>query len=92
MADRRGGRASSRRKTPTPQPRPQAATPQVGRAVRNRTQRSASRNIEHASENHVPVRRSARQASVASVGDHDMEVKATRRTERKPAKDVVAGQ
>jgi hypothetical protein len=91
MADRRGVRSASRRKTPTPQPPTKANTPHPGRATR-RGMRSASRDTEPVFEVLKPTRRSARQTSVATVTDDSgNEGQATRRTKRRPVKDVVAG-
>ncbi|KAF2828503.1 hypothetical protein CC86DRAFT_193986 [Ophiobolus disseminans] len=91
MADRRGVRSASRRKTPTPQPPSKTNTPQPGRASRTRGLRSASRDLEPVNEAQKPTRRSARHASVTTVTDEsDYEAKSTRRTKRRPAKEVVA--
>ncbi|KAH5225109.1 hypothetical protein HBI62_112170 [Parastagonospora nodorum] len=88
MADRRGVRAASRRKTPTPQPPSKASTPQPGRASR---MRSASRDVEPVFEVPKPTRRSARQASVATVTDEsENEGQTTRRTIRRPVKEAAA--
>jgi hypothetical protein len=93
MADHRGVRSASRRKTPTPQPPSKANTPQPGRASRTRIMRSASRDVESIYEAVKPTRRSARQASVATVTDEsENDGQTTRRTKRRPAKEVVAGQ
>ncbi|KAH7088385.1 hypothetical protein FB567DRAFT_337772 [Paraphoma chrysanthemicola] len=91
MADRRGVRSASRRKTPTPQPPSKVNTPQAGRATRTRGVRSASRDVEMV-EVQKPTRRSARQASVTTLTDEsDHETQATRRTRRRmPAKEAVA--
>lgn len=88
MTDSRSVRASSRRKTPTPQPPLQAA-----RAPRTRALRSASRDIPD-TVTAKPTRRSARQASVTTATDEsENEGKATtRRTRRKHAKEAVGGQ
>ncbi|KAH9877218.1 hypothetical protein IAQ61_002581 [Plenodomus lingam] len=92
MADRRGVRASSRRRTATPQLPNQVPTtqPQPTRAPRARTLRSASRDLNESLDVQKPTRRSARQASVTSVtNDSDLETKkAARRTRRKPAKEI----
>jgi hypothetical protein len=91
MADRRGVRSGSRRKTPTPQPPSKVNTPRPGRATR-RGMRSASRDIEPVLEMQKPTRRSARQASVTTVtDDSENEGQGTRKIKRRPAKDVMAG-
>ncbi|KAH7077830.1 hypothetical protein BKA63DRAFT_467223 [Paraphoma chrysanthemicola] len=90
MADRRGVRSASRRKTPTPQPPSKVNTPQAGRATRTRGVRSASRDVEMV-EVQKPTRRSARQASVTTLTDEsDQEARATRKPKRMPAKQAVA--
>lgn len=89
MADRRGVRASSRRKTPTPQLASTATSPQAERASRNKALRSASRDVEDAGALPMPTRRSARQASVVSMSDSEHDGKATRKSKRKPAKEAV---
>lgn len=89
MADRRGVRSASRRKTPTPQPPSKTNTPQLARASR---MRSASRDVEPVYEVLKPTRRSARQASIATVTDEsENEGQTTRRTKRRPAKEAAAG-
>ncbi|KAF1947641.1 hypothetical protein EJ02DRAFT_333292 [Clathrospora elynae] len=89
MAGSRGLRSASRRKTPTPQPPSKAPTPQPGRAPRTRGLRSASRDFEHVIDAQKPMRRSARQASVATVTDEsDHQGQTTRRTKRRPAKEA----
>ncbi|KAH8732549.1 hypothetical protein GQ44DRAFT_602297 [Phaeosphaeriaceae sp. PMI808] len=90
MADRRGARSISRRKTPTPQPHSLVNTALVGRASRSRALRSASRDLEPKIEMLKPTRRSARRASVTMTDESDQEGKATHRTKRRrPAKEVV---
>jgi hypothetical protein len=55
--------------------------------------RSASRDVDSIYESLKPTRRSMRQASVATVTDEsENEGKATRRTKRKPVKEVILGQ
>jgi len=55
--------------------------------------RSASRDVEPVYEVPKPTRRSARQASVATVTDEsENEGQTTRRTKRRPAKEAAAGQ
>ncbi|KAH7400719.1 hypothetical protein DE146DRAFT_653712 [Phaeosphaeria sp. MPI-PUGE-AT-0046c] len=91
MADRRGVRSASRRKTPTPQPSSKPTAPNPGRASRTRGLRSASRDIEPVVEAPKATRRSARQASVTTgTDDSENEFQTTRRTKRRPAKEVVA--
>ena len=96
MADRRGVRAASRRKTPTPQPPSKAMNVQIGRAPRPRGLRSTSSEVEELVDIQKPTRRSARQASVATVttvtNDSENERQTARRTKRKPAKEVLGGQ
>lgn len=92
MADRRGVRASSRRKIPTPQPPSTATAAQTGRASRTRGARSASRDVEHAVDTLKPTRRSTRQASVTSVTDSDDQGKATRKAQWQSAKEALGGQ
>ncbi|KAJ4307735.1 hypothetical protein N0V94_009633 [Neodidymelliopsis sp. IMI 364377] len=83
MAESRGVRAASRRKTPTPQPEKIPA-----RA--SRRLRSASRDFEPIPELQKQTRRSARQASVTSFdGENESEPLKSRRTKRKPAKEPV---
>ncbi|CAO2647992.1 Nn.00g089140.m01.CDS01 [Neocucurbitaria sp. VM-36] len=90
MADRRGVRSASRRKTPTPQSPSQATTPRGGRATRAKRLHSASRDLEADIDVQKPSRRSARQASITTATDEsDHEGQATRRTRRKPAKEPV---
>ncbi|KAF2274154.1 uncharacterized protein EI97DRAFT_444433 [Westerdykella ornata] len=70
MAERRAVRSSSRHFTPTPQPLPAiaAATPQPTRGSRRRATKSASRDIAVPKPSPPRIlRRSSRQASVASV-------------------------
>jgi hypothetical protein len=92
MADSRGVRAGSRRKTPTPQPPSKAMTAQMGRATRTRNLRSASREVDDFVDIQKPTRRSARQASVTSVtSDNENEEQNARKTKRKLAKQAVGG-
>ena len=82
MAEVRGVRAGSRRKTPTPQPeKPPARAP--------RRLRSQSRDIESIPELQKPTRRSARQGSVAS--ENENEGLKSRKSKRKPAKEAPGG-
>jgi hypothetical protein len=92
MADRRGVRAGSRRKTPIPQPPAKAINAQMGRAPRTRGLRSASREVEEFVDIQKPTRRSARQASVTAMTDSENEGQTARRKERKPVKEVLGGQ
>ncbi|KAF2852194.1 hypothetical protein T440DRAFT_420966 [Plenodomus tracheiphilus IPT5] len=93
MADRRGVRPSSRRKTPTPQPPHTAPPAPPARAPRGRALRSASRDVDDVVDVQKVTRRSARHASVATVttvtDDSEVEGKAARRTRRKPAKQAL---
>ncbi|KAF2687484.1 hypothetical protein K458DRAFT_295764 [Lentithecium fluviatile CBS 122367] len=92
MADRRAVRASSRLKTPTPQPPSKPNTPRTGRATRPRGARSASRDVELPVEAAKPARRSARQVSVTSIAsESEQEVDAARkpRTKRKGRKEAI---
>jgi hypothetical protein len=92
MADRRAVRASSRRKTPTPQPPSKPNSPQAARTTRARSTRSASRDVEVSVEGAKPARRSARQASVISLaGDSEQEgdVAPKARTKRKAPKEIA---
>ncbi|KAH7380173.1 hypothetical protein BKA66DRAFT_442486 [Pyrenochaeta sp. MPI-SDFR-AT-0127] len=90
MADRRGVRSASRRKTPTPQSPSKVNPPQPGRALRTRGLRSASHGAEHVVEVQKPARRSVRQASVNTVTDEsDREARATSETIQKVAKEPV---
>jgi hypothetical protein len=91
MADRRGVRAGSRRKTATPQPPSKAMNARMGRAPRTRGLRSASREVEEFVDIQKPTRRSARQASV-TMTDSENEGQTRRRTQRKPAKEALGGQ
>lgn len=92
MADRRGVRSASRRKTPTPQPPSKVNTPQAARASRARSLRSASRDIEPVTETLKPTRRSVRQASVTTATDEsDHDGKTFFKTKRRPAKTAVTG-
>lgn len=85
MAESRGVRAASRRKTPTSQPERAPA-----RATRRL--RSASRDIEPISEHQKPTRRNVRQASVTSIASEgEDEGLKKRKTKRKPAKEPVRG-
>ncbi|KAF3042475.1 hypothetical protein E8E12_010014 [Didymella heteroderae] len=81
MADVRGVRAGSRRKTPTPQPEKVPA--------RARRLRSQSRDIEPFPEPQKPTRRSARQGSVASVASESENDGLKKRKTRKPAKQAA---
>ncbi|KAF9697332.1 hypothetical protein EKO04_004656 [Ascochyta lentis] len=81
MAESRGMRAGSRRKTPTPQPEKAAA-----RA--SRRLRSASRDIEPILELQKPSRRSTRQASVAR-SESESEGLKPQKASRKPTKEVA---
>ncbi|KZM21989.1 uncharacterized protein EKO05_0005071 [Ascochyta rabiei] len=83
MAESRGVRAGSRRKTPIPQP-------EKAPARASRRLRSASRDIEPILELHKSNRRSTRQASVARSESEDETLK-PRRAQRKPAKEVAGG-
>ncbi|KAF1842056.1 uncharacterized protein K460DRAFT_380017 [Cucurbitaria berberidis CBS 394.84] len=92
MADRRGVRSATRRKTPTPQPPSKTTVSQVGPISRAKRLRSASRDAEDITHVQKPTRQSARQASVTTTiteesdhGDH-----AARRTKRRPVKEPVA--
>ncbi|KAH9871676.1 hypothetical protein J1614_005931 [Plenodomus biglobosus] len=92
MADRRGVRASSRRKTPTTQPSTNAPTTQPARAPRGRALRSASRDMNEPVHVHVQkaTRKRSRQPSVATVtDDSEQEAKAARTTRQKPAKQAL---
>ncbi|KAJ4993944.1 hypothetical protein SVAN01_00421 [Stagonosporopsis vannaccii] len=84
MAQVRGVRAGSRRKTPTPQPQ----KPQAARA--SRRLRSQSRDIEPIPELHKPTRRSARQESVTSVlSESENDGLKPRKSRRNPAKEAA---
>ncbi|KAF2633849.1 hypothetical protein BU25DRAFT_13979 [Macroventuria anomochaeta] len=83
MAEARGVRAGSRRKTPTLQPEKAPA-----RAPRRL--RSQSRDIEPLSELQKPTRRSARQGSVTSIASESKNKGPNaRKTKRKPAKEAA---
>jgi hypothetical protein len=83
MADVRGVRASSRRKTPTPQPEKVPA--------RVRRMRSQSRELEAFLEPQKPTRRSARQGSVTSVASESENDGLKKRKNRRPAKQAAGG-
>jgi hypothetical protein len=91
MADRRSVRSTSRRKTPTPQPQAKATAEQLGRASRARSLRSASREVGDIIDIQKPTRRSARQASVTTNDESEYETRQTRKTKRKPAKELLGG-
>lgn len=83
MAETRGTRAGSRRKTPTPQP-------EKAPARASRRLRSASRDIEPIVELQKPGREGTRQASATRSDGEDASLK-SRRTKRKPAKEAAGG-
>ncbi|CAA9966656.1 hypothetical protein PTMSG1_10015 [Pyrenophora teres f. maculata] len=90
MADRRGVRSASRRKTPTPQPPSKGTAPQLERVSRARNLRSASREVDDLVDVQKPTRRGARQASVATVTEEsENQAPTARRTKRQPAKETL---
>ena len=92
MAERRGVRPPSRRKTPTPQPPSKGTAPQLGRVWRTRSLRSASREVDDFIDIQKPPRRATRQTSIATVpNESEDEARTTRRTKRKPAKEPLGG-
>ena len=85
MAEARGLRAGSRRKTPTPQP-------EKAPARASRRLRSQSRDIEPIPELQKSTRQSARQASVTNIpSESENEGLKSRKTKRKPAKEAAGG-
>lgn len=84
MADVRGVRAGSRRKTPTPQPEKVPA-----RATRRL--RSQSRDIELIPELQKPTRRNQRQGSVTSIASESENEGLKKRKNQKPAKQATGG-
>ncbi|OAG08262.1 uncharacterized protein CC84DRAFT_1085793 [Paraphaeosphaeria sporulosa] len=89
MADHRGVHSSRRRITPAPQPPPKATTtsPPAARTTRRRGARSASRDVDEPTK---PARRSARQASIASVlGENEPDARALSRAKRQAQKEAI---
>jgi len=92
MADSRGVRPASRRKTPTPQPLSRGMAPQLERVSRTRSLRSASREADNFADIQKPTRRGARQATVTTVTEEsESEALPTRRTKRQPTKETLGG-
>ncbi|KAL6711284.1 hypothetical protein ACN47E_005815 [Coniothyrium glycines] len=90
MAERRSVRASSRRKTPTPNPPAKPDLPQNARPSRSRALRSASRDLPDVAKAPKSSRRNMRPASASIVTDsRDIEEKTTRRTKRNAIKDAI---
>ncbi|KAF2803864.1 uncharacterized protein BDZ99DRAFT_467978 [Mytilinidion resinicola] len=97
MADRRPVRASSRRKTPTPQPASKANTPTTARTstrIPKRATRSQSHEVETPAVAPAPstknTRRGARQASTESIGSTDSRASRTTRGQKKQQKNIQA--